>query len=78
VSTIGAAVDKGTPRLTEVGLVSAPMVAMGIDTTTPAGGVGTTQVDVDPVYKGCAAGTYNTLLGTSDCTDTGGTTISWA
>ena len=82
VSTIGGALDKGTPRLTKVDRVSVPKATTGTDTATllggadimPLGGMGTLQEGNAPTYKGGAAGTGITLPSTQVGIGTGGTT----
>jgi len=72
VFTIGGALDKEAPRLTKVGLVSAPKAATDIDRPTLLNGAGTTEDDNNPVQRGGAAGAVVTLRGTEGYTGTGG------
>jgi len=82
VSTIGGAIDKGTPRLTNVERVSVPKATTGTDAATLLGGadtmllgsMGGLQVGITPVYKGGAAGTGIILPGTQVGIGTGGVT----
>ena len=64
VSTIGGALDKEAPRLTNVDRVSVPKATTGTGAATLLGGadimllgsMGTLQVGITPVYKGGASG----------------------
>jgi len=85
VSTIGGALDKEAPRLTNVDRVSVPKATTGTDAATLLGGadimpldnMGRLLVGITPVYKGGAAGTGITLPGTQVGVGTGGTTYRW-
>jgi len=85
VSTIGGALDKGTPRLTKVERVSVPKATTGTKAATllggadiiPLGSMGRLLVGITPVYKGGAAGTGITLPGTQVSVGTGGATYRW-
>jgi len=80
VSTIGGALDKGAPRLTNVDRVSVPKATTGTDAATllggadiiPLGSIGRLLGGITPVYKGGAAGTGITLPGTQGGSGTGG------
>jgi len=74
VSTIGGALDKGAPRLTNIDRVSVPKAATGTDAATPLGGADAMPDGINLVYKGGAAGTGITLPSTQDSTGTGGAT----
>jgi len=82
VSTIGGTLDKGASRLINVDRVSEPKATTGTGAATLLGGahimpldnMDTLQVGITPVYKGGAAGTGITLLGTQVRIDTGGAT----
>jgi len=71
VSTIGGALDKGAPRLTNIDRVSVPKATTGTDAATPLGGADAMPDGINLVYK---AGTGITLPSTQDSTGTGGAT----
>jgi len=85
VSTIGGALDKGAPRLTNVDRVSVPKATTGTDAATllggadiiPLGSMGGLEVGITPVYKGGAAGTGIILPGTQVGIGTGSATYRW-